>query len=131
VRPGILATSPIAAAALAGWPSFLRERPGAVVPLLSAFGLYVLVMALWHGWTGGHSYGPRLIVPVLPLLLLGLLGLVRSPLWGRRSVRVVTGCLAVLSVAFNAWAALDYPEAFDHHAVLELMKLLPRGGPGP
>jgi hypothetical protein len=70
-------------------------------------------------------------VPVLPLLLLGLLGLVRSPLWRRGSVRAVTACLPVLSVAFNGWAALDYLEAFGNHAVLELLKLLPGGGPGP
>jgi hypothetical protein len=43
----------------------------------------------------------------------------------------VTACLPVLSVAFNGWAALDYPEAFGNHAVLELLKLLPGGGPGP
>ena len=131
VRHGILATSPIAAAALAGWPYLLKQRPGAALPLASAFGLYLLLTALWSGWTGGHSYGPRLIVPVLPLLLLGLLGLVRSPLWRRGAVRVATGSLAFVSVAFNGWAALDYPEAFDNHALLELMKHLPGGGPGP
>jgi hypothetical protein len=131
VRHGVLATSPIAAAALAGWPYLLKQRPGDAVPLAAAFGLYFLLMALWYAWTGGHAYGPRLIVPVLPLLLLGLLGLVRSPLWRCGSARAVTACLAVLSVAFNGWAALDYPEAFGNHAVLELLKVLPGGGPGP
>ena len=88
--------------------------------------LYVLLIAFWAGWTGGHTYGPRLVVPVLPLLLLGVLGLLRSPLWNRPVVRAVTWTLAALSVAFNAWAALDYRPAFGSHAVLEIWEMLGR-----
>ena len=123
---GILASSPIAIAALVGWPYLLRQRPRAAVPLASACVLYVLLIAFWAGWTGGHTYGPRLVVPVLPLLLLGVLGLLRSPLWNRPVVRAVTWTLAALSVAFNAWAALDYRPAFGSHAVLEIWEMLGR-----
>jgi hypothetical protein len=121
-RHSILATVPLAIAALAGWPSLLRQRPRLAVPLAAAFVLYLLVMALWYGWQGGHSYGPRLVVPVLPLLLLGLLGLLRSRLWRLPLVPALTWSLAALSVAFNAWAALDYHEAFTNHAVLHVWK---------
>jgi hypothetical protein len=124
---GILASSPVAIAALAGWPYLLRQHPRIAAPLAAAFGLYHLLMALWAGWTGGHTYGPRLVVPVLPLLLLGVLGLLRSPLWERRGVRALTWTLAALSVAFNAWAALDYPPAFGSHAVLQVWRLLGLG----
>jgi hypothetical protein len=121
---GILASSPVAVAALVGWPYLLRQRPSAAVPLASAFVVYVLLIALWSGWTGGHTYGPRLVVPVLPVLLLGVLGLLRSPLWSRPAIRALTWSLAALSVAFNAWAALDYRPAFGSHAVLGIWRML-------
>ncbi len=66
----------------------------------------------------------RLVVPVLPVLLLGVLGLLRSSLWSRPAVRAVTWSLAALSVAFNAWAALDYRPALGNHAVLEIRERL-------
>jgi hypothetical protein len=123
---GILASSPLAIAALVGWPYLLRQRPRAAVPLGSVFVLYLLLIAFWAGWAGGHTYGPRLLVPVLPVLLLGILGLLRSPPWNRRAVRGATWSLAALSVAFNAWAALDYSPAFGSHAVLEIWERLGR-----
>jgi hypothetical protein len=47
----------------------------------------VLNVALWHAWWGGWNWGPRLVIPALPLLaILGAAGLsqikprLRSPL---------------------------------------------------
>jgi hypothetical protein len=37
---------------------------------------------------------------------------------------MLTWSLAALSVAFNAWAALDYGPAFGSHAVLEIWNRL-------
>ena len=69
---------------------------------------------------------------VLPALLQRLAGQVGLRRRDRRPQdTVASGCLAFVSVAFNGWATLDCPEAFDNHAVLELMKLLPGGVPGP
>ncbi len=42
------------------------------LPVYVGFCFYFLVIALWPEWHGGHCFGPRLIVPALPLLLVGL-----------------------------------------------------------
>lgn len=56
--------------ALAGWlrrPGGARVAAAAAAIILPA----VILHALWHSWMGGWSYGPRRMVALLPLLMLG------------------------------------------------------------
>lgn len=49
----------------------LIQRNRRIVGFLGAiFGLYLLVNATYNHWHGGGSWGPRLILPVVPLLML-------------------------------------------------------------
>jgi hypothetical protein len=53
-----------------------------------------LVYAKWHMWHGGYCWGPRFLVPLLPLL--GLLGIPAVASWPR-----LFGSLAALGVGVN------------------------------
>ena len=63
---------PLTALSVVAWrPFWVRERSTAM--LYTAVILSTLIpSALWWSWWGGWSWGPRLLVPVLPFAFLGL-----------------------------------------------------------
>jgi hypothetical protein len=70
---GLLVYCPLVILTLLASPAFLRrDRRVAVFVLLSVLTLPV-VFARWHWWDGGWCWGPRFLVPVVPLLALPLL----------------------------------------------------------
>jgi hypothetical protein len=75
---GIIFFSPVIVAALAAFPSFWRRHglPAALVALVSAG--YVLMYGKWFMWHGGFAWGPRFLVPILPLLCLPFAPLLES-----------------------------------------------------
>lgn len=61
--PIVLLTPP---AVIWGWQ---RNKRDAVVLLIGNFVVTLVLAATWHSWTGGWSWGPRLLIPgMLPLL---------------------------------------------------------------
>jgi hypothetical protein len=84
---GLLWYCPLVVLGLAGFVPLTRQRPRAVVLMGSTCVAYSLVHAIfnhWHG--GGPPWGPRYIVPVIPLLILPLAGWFQRPprcAWGR------------------------------------------------
>ncbi len=72
--------------------------------------LFVLLVAKWHMWWGGHSYGYRLLVDITPLLMVLM---APSILWMRRSnllrsLFVITAAASVLVQLSGAFYYLDY-----------------------
>jgi hypothetical protein len=71
---GLLLYSPVLLATLPGWPELWRRQRGMA---LLALGLSLAVLVLYganDAWYGGLVWGPRFLVPLLPLLLLPLAG---------------------------------------------------------
>jgi hypothetical protein len=67
---GLFVFSPVLLLGLVGWLPFAR-RAGPEAALCAALIVGNLVLAgAWHSWVGGMSWGPRLLVPVIPLSLL-------------------------------------------------------------
>jgi len=71
-RHGLLWFAPVLVLSALGWPGLVRRFPLEALACLLGFALLYLITAWWAYWVGGWCYGPRLIVPALPLLGLGL-----------------------------------------------------------
>jgi hypothetical protein len=69
---GLLVFSPFLIFAVYGFVHLVRR--GRATALDLAYGAYVMLlwmfMACWPAWSGGHSYGPRMMSDALPFLML-------------------------------------------------------------
>jgi hypothetical protein len=97
---GLFVFAPAAIVALFGWRALWREHAREARILASTFAVYWILMGLWRDWRGGYSYGPRLIVPVIPLLMAGLVPVLeRLPNLAPRVRRELAGVCVVSLVA--------------------------------
>lgn len=64
-----------------------RSIPLETLALVALFGGFLLIHSLWSAWEAGWSWGPRYLVPVLPVLLIPVAYLPRG--W-RKGVMVLT-----------------------------------------
>ena len=106
---GLLVFSPIVIVALIGIPAAVRGGYRSVRFWLcvGAAAQYVLY-ALYSVWWGGHTYGPRYLLDVLPLLVpAAALGM--DSLRGSLRTTMATAALA-WSVAVAAIGAFNYPQ---------------------
>lgn len=60
--------APVALLALAGAPLLWRRRRSETAVLIGLVVTHVVLYAHWHAWDGGGVWGPRLLLPVVPLL---------------------------------------------------------------
>jgi hypothetical protein len=96
---GLVIFSPIVAIALLSWPRARREGFGGALLWcwLSAIALFTLY-ACYSVWWGGHTYGPRYMVDILPLLV---------PLAAAGAARLVQSRVgATLGAVALAWSIL-------------------------
>jgi len=112
---GLLFFCPVLVLCLPAAPVFFRRHrvEAALVFLVSA--CYVLLYGKWFMWHGGYAWGPRFLVPILPLLCLAL-----APLFdGWRGMRQwVFGGLFALSAAIQLLASsVDF--SLHQEALLE------------
>ena len=117
IEHGILMYSPIVVVAFVCLPQFFTKRFPESANFGSAFILYFLLMVSWVSWHGGYCFGPRMVIPVLPFLLLPLCGFFDSDyatkLLGSKTVPI----LAVISIAINAIGAFGCGWIWNRHPV--------------
>lgn len=114
-RRGVFILSPILLLSLLGWWRLLRQRSRTAILSLAGASAYFGVMSLWEAWHGGWCYGPRLIVPVLPLFGLGF---VAALPWLRTPPRIALALpLLLVSLALNGYAAYRYCKVQDRNPV--------------
>jgi hypothetical protein len=119
---GLFIYTPAAALALTGLVSWRRHR-AAWIPYLAAGTLgYLLLYSSYVGWWGGHTYGPRFLIDVLPAFVLCAVPTVER-LAPQRLGRAVLIACATWSVAVQAVGAYcDYdswnhvPVSIDHRS---------------
>jgi len=118
---GLFWFAPLMIVAAGGWllrPENDVERWLGVLSLM-AFSSYFAVTAGWADWSGGGAYGPRLLLPVLPSLVIPLVRILRAA----RS-RAAISALAMLYTAgfvVNWCAALDPSTAFWGASAVKLV----------
>ncbi|MBL8153189.1 MAG: hypothetical protein JNM70_03320 [Anaerolineae bacterium] len=84
----------------------LRRRDGRLAALLLALcGVQLILFALWSSWEGGVVWGPRFLLPIVPLLALLLAPLIEAA-WTRPGLLIVIAGLGLLSLAISLLGAL-------------------------
>src|SRR5262249_51857822 len=121
---GLFVFAPVALIALISWPFSIRQRPRESYVIGAGFLLYFLVMGSYAIWSGGDCYGPRYLVPVIPLLMVPL-GLALA--WAVRNSRsALFGMMLVcgLSLGINVVASIDYCRSFRWRPFTSIWKAL-------
>lgn len=89
--------------ALAGWPVFFKKhRVDAIAAALFGLAL-LLVNSAFTNWSGQSAYGPRYLLPVLPLLCLPFIEYME---WLKCLPKMAKSVLAVGTTAVLAYATL-------------------------
>lgn len=118
---GLLITTPPILLALFGFPQFWRQQRR-LAGAIAGVGLsFLLVYSTRRGWHGGASWGPRYLLPVLPLLLLPTVNVMRLG-WGtavippsqQTLVRITVIGLAALGVMVQLSAVAIFPLNYYH-----------------
>jgi hypothetical protein len=109
----------------------LWRRERWVAALLTAlFAVSFVLAATWHSWMGGFSWGPRLVIPGVAVLLVAL-----GPWIGERAARMrLAGALFALGFALSLAAViapagaqlLDARSGTDGPQIVRQVALLPR-----
>ncbi len=90
--------------ALAGFPAFLRKRPMETTLITVAFVALLLLNSQFRNWQGAACYGPRYMLPVLPVASLPFLEVLE---WVRGRWRTALGAAVGLALAgVLGWSAV-------------------------
>ena len=120
---GLFWYTPLFLASLAAWPAFFKRHRSEALLAAAVVVVNILFYAPWYLWWGGHSWGPRFLVTVLPFAALPLAEALEA---ARRSRLVAVGlaAVAVVSVAvqllgvavnFNLYLDKIYAELGLYH----------------
>lgn len=122
LSPGksIFVYAPLLLLAFGGWRRFIARTQAQAWLFLLPAALVFILMAKWWAWGGDWAWGPRLVLPVVPLLFLLVLFSARRAL--------LAGVLAIAGFAINVLGLL-----VDHshylHVVLQTLRPSILGGP--
>jgi hypothetical protein len=103
---GLFFTSPILLFALIGFVFMGRRFRADAIAILAITLVFLLSIASFNGWHGGAAFGPRYLVPIIPLL--GIPMMFAAHRW--RAEWLVLGAL---SIAINLAATVVDPMPID------------------
>lgn len=107
---GLLFYGPLCASGAFGLLLLWKRHRTVTAAIVVLVATTVLLNAFWHAWHGGWGWGPRLILPAVPFLSIGLLPVLefcfpeaagRSFQLTRIGAIVVTGSLAIAGIGVN------------------------------
>ena len=107
---GLLWYCPVVVLVVLSIPPFFRARRSTCVLALSVAAVSVIPYVFVNDWYGGNAWGPRFVMPVLPVLVLPIL-----ELGGRWSTALRTRAASVAIIAISCFAQVSgllvsYPE---------------------
>lgn len=114
----IFAAFPPLVLALFYWRAFFRKNRTASFLAIGLFLVLLVVNAFFVNWAGHWSYGPRYLLPALPLVSLpfvSLLDSVASPRGLRRHVMAAAAAICVLLVSLTNQLAVNRFMFFFHY----------------
>ncbi len=99
---GTFSLCPAALAALMAWPVFWKMDRNRALLFSAGFAVYFIVMSFWNGWYSACGYGPRLILPVFPLMMIPLVAFRKL----KPGVKSSVVLLCAVSIVINALGAV-------------------------
>lgn len=132
VSPGkslLLFDVPVVLAPFGAWLLWRRSRRPEVLLIGTIIAMYVLLYSVWWSWQGGWAWGPRFLLPVVPLLLaLGAPAAEAAPGVVAASCVVLGGLVSLVGALYDPISAIGevvggglpearYPWSL-HHAYL-------------
>lgn len=109
---GLFIYSPVLLFSLAGMIAVWRRGPGLWRALSLGPPMVILLISKWLTWWGGHSWGPRLLADIDPILCFFLYPIIPY-LDRRRLAKALFVVLALWSVAAHALGAFFYDRRWD------------------
>ena len=110
---GLFFFTPTAALALPGVLRWRSHRAAWIPYLAAGVLLYLLLYSSFGGWWGGHTYGPRFLIDVLPAVALCAVPTVER-LRSMPLGRAILGALAAWSVGVQAIGAYCDFDSWNH-----------------
>ena len=94
---GVFVFNPVLLLGVLGWPTLARRRPEWAWLILALVIFHLVPHALYDDWAGGGGWGPRLLLPIVPLVLLPAGEVLQR--WQRRQAgQMVVALLVALSL---------------------------------
>ena len=109
---GLLVFCPIIILGLLGWYAFARRHQWEAALCGTLVVGNLVLSGAWHSWVGGWSWGPRLLVPAIPLWLLPAAFWIDSR--GQRRKFVVAALLTATSVVAQLSGVLVKDQQIHH-----------------
>jgi len=112
--------SPLLLLAIPGVFAARRRGRGAEAACAAGiFALMVLFHAPWHDWSGGHSWGPRFLVPLTPVCMAAA-GVYIADTKGRRARVAAVAALAALGLVLQFSASFTkFVPHYENSAVMQ------------
>ncbi|HAL62529.1 MAG TPA: hypothetical protein DCP08_09005 [Chloroflexi bacterium] len=95
---GLFLYCPLFLALFPSFPVFLRRHRPEGLFCLSLTTIHILLYSKWFMWHGGHAWGPRFLVPIIPFLVIPLAPLVEG-LRGR--AKATFASLSAITIAIQ------------------------------
>jgi hypothetical protein len=93
---GLFVYTPVLLMSVLAFPRFVKQWKVEGALILALFAVRVAFFARYWSWDGGATWGPRFLVPMIPLLLVPLAFLPRD-----RRIEIATIALAAVGVAIQ------------------------------
>ncbi len=122
---GVLWHAPLLIVAAVGIRRAYRRAPTVAVAAVGMFLVRPLFFASWSAWEGGVCWGPRFLVPAMPLLAVGVVEIVRG--WRRHAIasRFALSSVVVASFGVQVIGTAVAYEAFYGQEVVPRAAQLP------
>jgi hypothetical protein len=110
---GLFFVSPILLLAFVGFA--LMKRNASYWSLIAIVITFVLVIASFNGWHGGFAFGPRYLVPIVPLLGIVMMATRLRPIW--IGVAIISVGLNFIATATDPMPSSQLPHPVSRYLV--------------